>query len=219
MESLPASHGACAPRHPHWLKRFLDAAVAVLALLVLSPVLAAVTTLVLFGMGWPVLFRQRRTGESGRFFEICKFRTMKPVPEGGPEPLVELRITRVGHLLRCTSLDELPQLWNVLKGDMSLVGPRPLLPKYLPRYTAHQMRRHEVKPGITGWAQVNGRNGLSWKDKFDLDVWYVDHWSFWLDIRILALTVWRVLRCDGISQTGHAAMPEFLGTCEQKRPV
>jgi lipopolysaccharide/colanic/teichoic acid biosynthesis glycosyltransferase len=129
----------------------------------------------------------------------------------------EQRLTVLGRLLRGTSLDELPQLWNVLKGDMSLVGPRPLLPEYLPRYTALQRRRHEVKPGITGWAQVNGRNSLTWEQKFDLDVWYVDHQSLWLDVKILWLTVLQVLRRDGISQQGHATMPEFMGSQAQSR--
>jgi lipopolysaccharide/colanic/teichoic acid biosynthesis glycosyltransferase len=160
-----------------------------------------------------VLFRQSRPGFREQPFTICKFRTMHDLKDSQGRLLPDgQRLSRLGTFLRRTSLDELPQLWNVLKGDMSLVGPRPLLPEYVARYNTHQRRRHEVKPGITGWAQVNGRNALTWEQKFDLDVWYVDHWSLWLDIKILWLTLLKVWQRDGISQDGHATMPEFMGT-------
>jgi len=156
---------------------------------------------------------QSRVGINERVFAFYKFRTMTCVRDLTGKLLAdEQRLTTLGRFLRNTSLDELPQLWNVLKGDMSLVGPRPLLPEYLARYTAFQRRRHDVKPGITGWAQINGRNALTWEQKFDLDVWYVDHWSVWLDVRIMWLTVLKVVRGDGISQAGHATMPEFIGS-------
>jgi lipopolysaccharide/colanic/teichoic acid biosynthesis glycosyltransferase len=164
-------------------------------------------------MGSPVLFRQVRPGRYCRLFTLFKFRTMRntTAPEGAPLPDTE-RLTPLGTFLRRTSLDELPQLWNVLRGDLSLVGPRPLLPEYLDRYTTIQARRHEVRPGITGWAQVNGRNALSWEDKFALDVWYVDNWNLWLDLRILWLTLIKVLRREGIQAADHATMPEFKGS-------
>jgi lipopolysaccharide/colanic/teichoic acid biosynthesis glycosyltransferase len=158
------------------------------------------------GLGRPVFFMQERPGLRGCPFTLIKFRTMR---EGGGADAE--RLTRVGRVLRATSLDELPELLNVLKGDMSLVGPRPLLMRYLPRYTAEQARRHEVRPGITGWAQVNGRNAISWKQKFEYDVWYVDHQSVWLDVRILWKTVWHVLSRKGISAKGEATVEEFLG--------
>jgi lipopolysaccharide/colanic/teichoic acid biosynthesis glycosyltransferase len=164
-------------------------------------------------MGPPVFFRQLRPGLHGRPFRVVKFRTMADARDarGGLLPDAA-RLTAVGRVLRATSLDELPQLWNVLRGELSLVGPRPLLMQYLPRYSPEQARRHDVLPGVTGWAQVHGRNALSWEDKFALDVWYVDHWSPWLDLRILAATLLHVARREGISQPGHATMPEFLGT-------
>ena len=160
-----------------------------------------------------ILFRQTRIGLHGKPFTLYKFKTMRD-PRDGEDPLSTdaVRLTRVGRILRATSLDELPTLWNVLTGDMALVGPRPLLPEYLPLYTPEQMRRHEVKPGITGWAQVNGRNAISWEERFRLDAWYVDHRSPWLDAKILWLTVWKVLRRDGISAEGHATMPPFTGS-------
>jgi lipopolysaccharide/colanic/teichoic acid biosynthesis glycosyltransferase len=168
-------------------------------------------------MGNP-MFVQSRVGKHDRIFSFYKFRTMNNDRDAAGKLLPdEERLTALGRFLRATSLDELPQLWNVLKGEMSLVGPRPLLPEYLPRYTAFQRRRHEVKPGITGWVQVNGRNSLTWEQKFDLDVWYVDHRSFWLDLKVLCLTVLQVLRRDGISQAGHATMPEFLGSPAEAR--
>jgi lipopolysaccharide/colanic/teichoic acid biosynthesis glycosyltransferase len=171
-----------------------------------------VAVLVAASQGRPVLFTQPRVGRDGRRFPIFKFRTMREAtgPDGTPLPDDE-RLTRVGRALRATSIDELPQLWNVLRGDLSLVGPRPLLVRYLPRYTPEQARRHEVLPGITGWAQVNGRNAISWEERFALDVWYVDHWSLALDLRILAMTLARVLRREGVSREGHATMPEFMG--------
>lgn len=163
-------------------------------------------------MGAPVLFRQLRPGLAGKPFEMLKFRTMNDAVDTRSElrPDSE-RITRFGHFLRSTSLDELPEFWNVLKGDMSLVGPRPLLMEYLPRYTAEQARRHEVRPGITGWAQVNGRNAISWNQKFALDVWYVDNQSAWLDIKILWLTAKKVIAREGISAGGEPTMPKFMG--------
>lgn len=194
------------------MKRLFDFGVALLSLSLLWPFLLVMAVLVRWQLGSPVIFRQQRPGLRGRVFEMVKFRTMRDAigPDGLPLP-DELRLTKFGRFLRATSLDELPELWNVLKGEMSLVGPRPLLMEYLPLYTLEQARRHEVRPGITGWAQVNGRNALSWEDKFKLDVWYVDHRSLWLDIRILWLTVKKVLIRDGISAAGEATMPKFTG--------
>jgi sugar transferase EpsL len=194
-------------------KRTLDVAGSAAGLLLCAPAMLIVAAWIRISMGAPVLFRQKRPGLNGQRFTFYKFRTMtnERDTEGNLLP-DEKRLMRLGRFLRASSLDELPQLWNVLKGDMSLVGPRPLLPEYLPRYNEFQRRRHEVKPGITGWAQVNGRNALSWKEKFELDVWYVDNRSLWLDLRILWLTALRVLRPEGISQAGHATMPEFRGT-------
>jgi lipopolysaccharide/colanic/teichoic acid biosynthesis glycosyltransferase len=160
-----------------------------------------------------MLFRQTRIGLHGRPFTLYKFKTMRDARPGEDAMATDaVRLTRFGRFLRATSLDELPTLWNVIKGDMRLVGPRPLLPEYLPLYTPEQMRRHEVKPGITGWAQVNGRNAISWEEKFRLDVWYVDHRSAWLDLKILWLTVWQVLARRGVSAAGHATMPPFTGS-------
>jgi len=164
-------------------------------------------------MGSPVLFRQIRPGLNGKPFEMIKFRTMKDAVDAQGNPLPDSeRLTPFGQFLRSSSLDELPELWNVLKGDMSLVGPRPLLMEYLPLYTPEQYRRHEVRPGVTGWAQINGRNALSWEEKFQLDVWYVDNRSLWLDIKILFLTVKKVVIRDGISADGEATMPKFTGS-------
>jgi sugar transferase EpsL len=194
------------------LKRIFDILAALAAILLLSPLLALIALLVRLFHGAPVLFGQVRPGYRGMLFRIYKFRTMTDsrAADGSLRPDSE-RLTRFGRFLRATSLDELPELFNVLRGEMSLVGPRPLLVQYLPRYSPEQMRRHEVLPGITGWAQVNGRNALTWPEKFALDVWYVDHWSFWLDIKILLLTVWKVFRREGISQPGHATAEEFMG--------
>ena len=163
-----------------------------------------------------ILFRQTRIGLHGKPFTLYKLKTMRD-PRPGEDPLATdaVRITRFGRFLRATSLDELPTLWNVLKGDMALVGPRPLLPEYLPLYTPEQMRRHEVKPGITGWAQVNGRNAIGWEERFRLDAWYVDNRTAWLDLKILWLTLWKVLRREGVSADGHATMPPFRGSGER----
>jgi len=197
-------------------KRLLDFAGAASALLLLSPVLAAVALAIRLFLGRPVLFRQERPGYLEKPFTIHKFRTMLDAADSQGNLLPDrLRLTRFGSMLRQTSLDELPELWNVLKGDMSLVGPRPLLPAYLPRYTAFQRRRHEVKPGMTGWAQIHGRNAVAWEQKFAMDVWYVDNRSFWLDVKILWMTIIKVSRREGITHKGHASMAEFLGSDKQ----
>ncbi len=195
------------------IKRLMDLVLSAILLLVFSPLMALIALAIRLTMGPPVLFRQPRIGYRGRVFIIFKFRTMNDVrDEKGNFLPDEQRLTRLGRFLRSTSLDELPELFNVLKGDMSLVGPRPLLVQYLDRYTPEQMRRHEVKPGITGWAQVNGRNALTWEQKFKLDVWYVEHLSFWLDLKIMALTAWKTLRREGINQPGQATAEEFMGS-------
>lgn len=201
------------------LKRGTDLLAAAALLVATAPVMAGAALAVRASMGRPVLFRHRRPGRHARPFELLKFRTMSDArdPEGNLLPDAE-RLTPVGRTLRALSLDELPQLWNVLRGDMSLVGPRPLLVRYLGRYSPEQARRHEVLPGITGWAQINGRNALSWEEKLAADVWYVDHWSPWLDARILLRTVGKVLRREGISREGHATMPEFLGSAGPGAP-
>jgi lipopolysaccharide/colanic/teichoic acid biosynthesis glycosyltransferase len=193
-------------------KRALDRTLGAVGLVAAAPVLAATAVAIRATMGAPGLFTQPRTGHRGRTFEIWKFRTMRDStgPDGQPLPDGE-RITRLGAFLRRASLDELPQLVNVLRGELSLVGPRPLLPRYLPRYTPEQRRRHDVIPGITGWAQVNGRNALDWPTKLRLDVWYVDHWSLWLDLEILGLTAIRVLQRTGVSRSATETMPEFRG--------
>lgn len=198
------------------LKRIFDIAASATALIILSPVMAVVAWQISRKMGSPVLFRQVRPGRGGKPFEMVKFRTMKDAvdAEGNSLPDSE-RLTPFGQFLRSSSLDELPELWNVLKGDMSLVGPRPLLMDYLPLYSSEQYRRHEARPGVTGWAQVNGRNSLSWDEKFKLDVWYVDNQSLWLDIKILFLTVKKVLVRDGISAEGEATMTRFEGSGAQ----
>ncbi|MBI5960527.1 MAG: sugar transferase [Chloroflexi bacterium] len=196
-----------------WLKPVFDGILTLLALFLLSPVLFLLVVLVRIKHGSPVLFRQQRPGLHGKPFMLLKFRTMTDECDAAGQLLPDAeRLTSFGQFLRRTSLDELPELINVLRGDMSLVGPRPLLMQYLDRYTPEQARRHEARPGITGWAQINGRNALSWEDKFKLDVWYVDHLSLWLDLKILVLTVWKVLRREGISQDGHATMSEFAGS-------
>ncbi len=194
------------------VKRLIDISGAAVGLVVLWPVMAAVAALVRLRLGWPVLFRQVRAGYRGKPFTLLKFRTMREAcgPDGKPLRDAE-RLTRLGRLVRRMSLDELPQLFNVIRGEMSLIGPRPLPVRYLDRYTPEQARRHDVKPGLTGWAQVNGRNALSWEDKFELDIWYVDHYSLRLDAQILLRTVWKVVRRDGISHAGDVTMPEFLG--------
>lgn len=195
------------------VKRALDMVLAGLVLIVLLPLMGLAVLLVRVNLGSPVIFRQVRPGLRGKPFTILKFRTMTDArdAQGNLLPDAE-RLTPLGRFLRSTSLDELPEFLNVLKGDMSLVGPRPLMMQYLGRYTPEQMRRHDVKPGITGWAQVNGRNAITWEQKFALDVWYVDHWSLGLDLRILALTLWKSLQREGISQPGQATMEEFMGS-------
>jgi len=194
------------------MKRLIDILASGLGLILLSPVLLILAVQVRRKLGSPVLFCQTRPGKNGKPFSMVKFRTMRDAldAQGVPLPDAE-RLTPFGNFLRSTSLDELPELWNVLKGDMSLVGPRPLLLEYLPLYSPEQCRRHEVRPGVTGWAQVNGRNALSWEEKFALDVWYVDNRSFWLDMKILFLTVKKVLIRDGISADGEATMSKFTG--------
>lgn len=194
-------------------KRLFDLAVLVLTAPLWLTALGAVSLLVGLTLGRPVLFRQPRPGRHGHIFRLLKFRTMTDARDEQGHPLPDARrLTPFGRWLRSSSLDELPELLNVLKGDMSLVGPRPLLVQYLGRYTPEQARRHEVPPGLTGWAQVNGRNALSWEEKFRLDVWYVDHRSLWLDLRILALTAWKVLRREGINAAADVTMPEFMGS-------
>lgn len=197
------------------VKRLFDIVGAALALIIFSPIMALVGLLVRQRLGSPVLFRQTRPGKDAQPFEMIKFRTMRDALDiqGIPLPDAE-RITPFGDFLRASSLDELPGLWNVLKGDMSLVGPRPLLMDYLPLYSQEQYRRHEARPGITGWAQVNGRNAISWEDKFKLDVWYIDNRSLWLDIKIVFLTIKKVFIREGISADNHATMPVFKGQGE-----
>ncbi len=195
------------------MKRLFDLALTVPALLLLWPVILVVALLVRLRLGSPVLFRQIRPGLHGEPFTIFKFRTMRDAvgPDNKPLPDCD-RLTPFGRFLRSTSLDELPELWNVLRGEMSLVGPRPLLMQYLDRYTPRQARRHEVRPGITGWAQVNGRNAIGWEEKFELDVWYIEHQSGMLDLKIIWLTLASVLKRDDVCQPGHATMEEFMGS-------
>jgi lipopolysaccharide/colanic/teichoic acid biosynthesis glycosyltransferase len=194
------------------MKRLLDIVVSASMLVLLAPFLILLAALVRSRLGSPVLFRQIRPGRDGRPFMMVKFRTMRDARDAAGNPLPDSeRLTPFGGFLRSTSLDELPELFNVLKGDMSLVGPRPLLMEYLPLYSPEQARRHEVRPGVTGWAQVNGRNALSWDEKFALDVWYVDNRSIWLDVKILVLTAYKVLKRSGISAEGEATMPRFTG--------
>jgi lipopolysaccharide/colanic/teichoic acid biosynthesis glycosyltransferase len=195
------------------VKRLFDFLASAAALVALSPGLLVLAILVRRKLGCPVIFRQLRPGRGGRLFEVCKFRTMTDARDGHGQLLPDVaRLPPFGRWLRATSLDELPELWNVLRGEMSLVGPRPLLVDYLPLYSAAQARRHELRPGLTGWAQINGRNALTWDEKFRLDVWYVDHRTFWLDLKIIVLTVARVFRREGISAAGEATMPRFTGT-------
>jgi len=199
-------------------KRLTDIFLSAIALLILVPLIAAVALTIRLSVGRPVLFRQTRPGYRGRPFTLLKFRTMTAARDVRGSLLADAeRLTPIGRLLRQQSLDELPQLWNVFRGDMSLVGPRPLLMQYMDRYTPQQARRHDAKPGLTGWAQVNGRNALTWPEKFSLDLWYVDNWSVRLDAWILVLTLWQVLKQEDFSQAGHATMPEFLGS-ERNEP-
>ena len=194
------------------IKRILDLIIAFIGLILASPILLVVAILVKTKLGSPILFRQSRVGLNGEIFEMVKFRTMKDVTDANGQPLPDdVRLTKFGQLLRKTSLDELPELWNVLKGDMSLVGPRPLLVEYLPLYSKEQMKRHDVRPGITGYAQVNGRNNISWKKKFELDVYYVENFSLWLDAKILVQTVAKVLGQADINQEGNVTIEKFNG--------
>jgi len=199
------------------VKRLVDIVVSGSLLLIASPLMLLTALAIYLCIGRPVLFRQTRPGYKGEPFELLKFRTMNAArdAQGSLLPDAE-RLTPIGRWLRQLSIDELPQLWNVFRGDMSLVGPRPLLMQYMDRYTAEQSRRHDVKPGITGWAQVNGRNAVTWTERFALDIWYVDHGNLFLDIRILFQTLWRVAKRSGISQQGHATMPEFSGSERSK---
>lgn len=194
------------------MKRIIDIFGAMLGLCLFAPVLIILALLIRRQMGSPVLFRQTRPGLYGKPFQMVKFRTMRDALDAQGKPLPDAeRLTKLGQFLRSSSLDELPELWNVLKGDMSLVGPRPLLMEYLPLYSAEQARRHEVRPGVTGWAQVNGRNAISWDEKFALDVWYVDNHSVWLDLKIIWRTIRKVMKRDDISAAGEATMSKFTG--------
>lgn len=193
-----------------FIKRAVDIAGAAIGLIVCAPVIALVAFAIRLDMGAPVLFWQQRPGLGGKPFILTKFRTMRDAHRADGQPLPDSeRLTPLGRFLRATTLDELPELWNVLRGDMSLVGPRPLLMRYLNRYTPQEARRHEVRPGLTGWAQINGRNAISWPEKFALDVWYVDHWSVPLDMKIIFITILKVLQRHGINAEGEATMPEF----------
>ena len=197
----------------HFIKRTIDIIFSLAVLLILAPVLLITAVIIRAKLGSPVLFRQQRPGLGGRPFRLIKFRTMTDQRDSTGNLLPdESRLPAFGRFLRSTSLDELPELFNVLKGDMSIIGPRPLMMKYLGRYTPEQARRHDVKPGITGWAQVNGRNAISWEDKFKLDVWYVDNWTLWLDLVILLKTIAAIFKREGITQQGRATMDEFMGT-------
>lgn len=195
------------------MKRVFDFIVALTALIVLFPVLLVLYVVIAIKMGIPVFFVQARPGMNGRIFKMIKFRSMTDAKNASGELLADAeRLPAFGQMLRATSLDELPELWNVVKGDMSLVGPRPLLIEYLDKYTPEQAKRHDVRPGVTGWAQVNGRNALSWEEKFALDTWYVDNRTFWLDFKILLMTVKQVFKRDNISQDGHVTMEKFKGS-------
>jgi sugar transferase EpsL len=194
------------------MKRSMDLSLALVLLVLLLPVFTVISVLIWFSMGWPIIFCQQRPGYKARIFNIFKFRTMAELKDEQGNLLEDgKRLTPLGVFLRRSSLDELPELFNVIKGEMSLVGPRPLLPQYLSRYSKEQSRRHDVKPGVTGWAQVNGRNAISWEDKFKLDLWYVDNSSFWLDLKILILTLGKSLAREGINQPGVATAEEFKG--------
>lgn len=209
------------PENIPFIKRIMDIILSAIGLVILSPILMIIGFLVALNHGFPILFKQPRPGLQGEIFTIYKFRTMRHIVDKDGTPLPdEQRLTKFGRMLRATSLDELPELINVLMGTMSLVGPRPLLVEYLPRYNAEQFRRHEVLPGITGWAQIHGRNAITWQEKFTLDVWYVDNWSVWLDIKILMLSVYKVLRREGISQPGQATAEVFTGNPpESNHPI
>lgn len=200
-----------------YIKRILDIISSLLAIIILSPLLAVTAVLVKTKLGSPVLFKQERPGKDEKIFTLMKFRTMTDERDENGELLPdEVRLTKFGKFLRSTSIDELPELFNILKGDMSVIGPRPLLVEYIPRYNEHQHRRHEVRPGLSGWAQVNGRNTVSWEDKFDMDVHYVDNYSFAMDVKILFMTVLNVLKKEGISSQTSATMEVFMGTPEKE---
>lgn len=203
-----------------YVKRFFDIVSSLLAIIVLSPLLLVIAILVRIKLGSPVLFKQERPGKDEKIFTLMKFRTMTDERDENGELLPdEIRLTKFGKFLRSTSIDELPELFNILKGDMSVIGPRPLLVQYLPRYNAHQHRRHEVRPGLSGWAQVNGRNAISWQEKFNLDVEYVDNYSFFMDIKILFMTVINVFKRDGISSETSATMEEFMGNDDKVEEI
>ena len=194
-------------------KRAFDLVISISVLILFAPIMLIVALMVLFFLGPPIFFKQLRPGLQGKPFLILKFRTMIDAYKDNSQLCPDVdRLNLFGQLLRKMSIDELPELFNVIKGDMSLIGPRPLLMQYQERYTPEQRRRCEVKPGITGWAQVNGRNAISWEEKFKLDVWYVDHWSLWLDVKIIGMTIWKILKREGISHPGQATMEEFKGT-------
>ncbi|WP_288313208.1 sugar transferase [uncultured Eubacterium sp.] len=200
-----------------YIKRILDIISSLLAIIILSPLLAVTAVLVKTKLGSPVLFKQERPGKDEKIFTLMKFRTMTDERDENGELLPdEVRLTKFGKFLRSTSIDELPELFNILKGDMSVIGPRPLLVEYIPRYNEHQHRRHEVRPGLSGWAQVNGRNTVSWEDKFDMDVHYVDNYSFAMDVKILFMTVLNVIKKEGISSETSATMEVFMGTSEKE---
>jgi sugar transferase EpsL len=200
------------PRGTPIFKRIFDILSSLVVGIILSPIYLVLAFIILLDLGTPVFFQQERPGYKGKPMQMLKFRTMRD-PKPGEEGIEsdKIRLTRFGAFLRSTSLDELPELFCVLKGEMSVVGPRPLLTQYLPLYSPEQMRRHNVLPGLTGWAQIHGRNALSWEDKFKLDVWYVDHWSFWLDMKIIFLSIWKVLKREGISQAGEVTAREWTG--------
>ena len=200
------------PEDMPFVKRLMDLLIALMALILLSPIILIIGVMVACWHGFPIFFKQERPGLKGEIFTIFKFRTMRNLVDKQGNPLPDARrLTKLGRFLRASSLDELPELINVLKGEMSLVGPRPLLVEYLPRYNPTQFRRHEVLPGITGWAQIHGRNAITWQEKFNLDVWYVDNWTLWLDLKIIVLSVIKVLRREGISQPGQATAEPFMG--------
>lgn len=203
-----------------YIKRILDIISSLLAIIILSPLLAVTAVLVKTKLGSPVLFKQERPGKDEKIFTLMKFRTMTDERDENGELLPdEVRLTKFGKFLRSTSIDELPELFNILKGDMSVIGPRPLLVEYIPRYNEHQHRRHEVRPGLSGWAQVNGRNTVSWEDKFNMDVEYVENYSMFMDIKILFMTIVNVLKHDGISSETSATMEEFMGLEAEKQEV
>jgi len=201
------------PENVPFFKRGFDLIISVISLIILSPLLLITSLAILIVYGLPILFRQNRPGYQEKPFTIYKFRTMTDKLDDQGDLLPDdKRLKWLGRVLRGTSIDELPELFNVLRGDMSIVGPRPLLMQYLERYNAEQARRHEVLPGITGWAQVNGRNTITWEDKFKYDVWYIDNWSFWLDLKIIGMTIWKAFQREGINQPGHISASEFMGS-------